>query len=416
MILRGKPNQDFSTVSRKDLDIMQEAYIVAYGRSAVAKGKKDGAYFYDRPEDIAAQVLKGVINRVEGDFDPTLIEDVIVGCSTPEGLQGNNIARAIALRSGLPETVAGQTVNRFCSSGLQTIATAANAIIAGQAEVLAAGGIEFMSSTQMGGSEPSNSPYLQENGPKIAVPMGMTAENVAEKYNVSRKEQDQFGVESHQKAHIAQTEGRFKDEIIPVEIHRVKTTGDKVEVTTEMFDQDEGIRPNTTLDVLGKLRTVFKADGSVTAGTSSQVSDGAGFVILMSGDKVKELGIKPIARFVSFNVAGVDPKFMGIGPVYAVPKALKLAGLKLDDMDLIEFNEAFAAQAIASMNELGMNRDIVNVNGGGIALGHPLGATGAILTAKLLGEMAKRPETKYGMVTMCIGMGMGAAGVFEYLR
>ncbi|MBT2731159.1 thiolase family protein [Carnobacterium sp. ISL-102] len=395
---------------------MQEAYIVAYGRSAVAKGKKDGAYFYDRPEDIAAQVLKGVINRVEGDFDPTLIEDVIVGCSTPEGLQGNNIARAIALRSGLPETVAGQTVNRFCSSGLQTIATAANAIIAGQAEVLAAGGIEFMSSTQMGGSEPSNSPYLQENGPKIAVPMGMTAENVAEKYNISRKEQDQFGVESHQKAHIAQTEGRFKDEIIPVEIHRVKTTGDKVEVTTEMFDQDEGIRPNTTLDVLGKLRTVFKADGSVTAGTSSQVSDGAGFVILMSGDKVKELGIKPIARFVSFNVAGVDPKFMGIGPVYAVPKALKLAGLKLDDMDLIEFNEAFAAQAIASMNELGMNRDIVNVNGGGIALGHPLGATGAILTAKLLGEMAKRPETKYGMVTMCIGMGMGAAGVFEYLR
>ncbi|MFO8069120.1 MAG: acetyl-CoA C-acyltransferase [Alkalibacterium sp.] len=395
---------------------MQEAYIVAYGRSAVAKGKKDGAYFYDRPEDIAAQVLKGVINRVEGDFDPSLIEDVIVGCSTPEGLQGNNIARAIALRSGLPETVGGQTVNRFCSSGLQTIATAANAIIAGQAEVLAAGGIEFMSSTQMGGSEPTNSPYLQENGPKIAVPMGMTAENVAEKYNVSRKEQDQFGVESHQKAHKAQTEGRFKDEIVPVEIHRVKTTGDEVEVTTEMFDQDEGIRPNTTLDVLGKLRTVFKADGSVTAGTSSQVSDGAGFVILMSGDKVKELGIKPIARFVSFNVAGVDPKFMGIGPVYAVPKALKLAGLKLDDMDLIEFNEAFAAQAIASMNELGMNRDIVNVNGGAIALGHPLGATGAILTAKLLGEMAKRPETKYGMVTMCIGMGMGAAGVFEYLR
>lgn len=395
---------------------MQEAYIVAYGRSAVARGKKDGAYFYDRPEDIAAQVLKGVIDRVEGEFDPTLIEDVIVGCSTPEGLQGNNIARAIALRSGLPETVGGQTVNRFCSSGLQTIATAANAIIAGQAEVLAAGGIEFMSSTQMGGSELSNSPYLQEHGPKIAVPMGMTAENVAEKYNISRKEQDQFGVESHQKAHNAQTAGRFKDEIIPVEIHRVKTTGDNVEVTTEMFDQDEGIRPNTTLDVLGKLRTVFKADGSVTAGTSSQVSDGAGFVILMSGDKVKELGIKPIARFISFNVAGVDPKFMGIGPVYAIPKALKLAGMELEDIDLIEFNEAFAAQAIASMNELGMNRDIVNVNGGGIALGHPLGATGAILTAKLLGEMAKRPETKYGMVTMCIGMGMGAAGIFEYLR
>ena len=196
----------------------------------------------------------------------------------------------------------------------------------------------------------------------------------------------------------------------------MKTTGDEVEVTTELFDQDEGIRPNTTKEVLGKLRTVFKADGSVTAGTSSQVSDGAGFVILMSGDKVKELGIKPIARFVSFNVAGVDPKYMGIGPVYAVPKALELAGLKLEDIDLIEFNEAFAAQAIASMNELGMNRDIVNVNGGGIALGHPLGATGAILTAKLLGEMAKRPETKYGMVTMCIGMGMGAAGIFEYLR
>lgn len=395
---------------------MQEAYIVAYGRSAVARGKKDGAYFYDRPEDIAAQVLKGVIDKVEGDFDPDLIEDVIVGCSTPEGLQGNNIARTIALRSGLSTKVGGQTVNRFCSSGLQTIATAANAIIAGQADVLAAGGIEFMSSTQMGGSEPTNSPYLQKNGPKIGVPMGMTAENVAEKYNVSREEQDQFGVESHQKAYKAQTEGRFEEEIIPVEIHRVKTTGDEVEVTTELFDQDEGIRPNTTKEVLGKLRTVFKADGSVTAGTSSQVSDGAGFVIMMSGDKVKELGIKPIARFVSFNIAGVDPKYMGIGPVYAVPKALELAGLKLDDIDLIEFNEAFASQAIASMNELGMNRDIVNVNGGGIALGHPLGATGAILTAKLLGEMAKRPETKYGMVTMCIGMGMGAAGIFEYLR
>lgn len=403
-------------MSRKDWDVMQEAYIVAYGRSAVAKGKKDGAYFYDRPEDIAAQVLKGVIDRIEGDFDPAMIEDVIVGCSTPEGLQGNNIARTIALRSGLSTTVGGQTVNRFCSSGLQTIATAANAIIAGQADVLVAGGIEFMSSTQMGGSEPTNSPYLQGNGPKIGIPMGMTAENVAEKYHVSREEQDQFGVESHQKAHIAQTEGRFKDEIVPVEIHRVKTKGDEVEVTTQLFDQDEGIRPNTTKEVLGKLRTVFKADGSVTAGTSSQVSDGAAFVIMMSGDKVKELGIKPIARFISFNVAGVDPKYMGIGPVYAVPKALELAGLKLEDIDLIEFNEAFAAQAIASMNELGMNRDIVNVNGGGIALGHPLGATGAILTAKLLGEMAKRPETKYGMVTMCIGMGMGAAGIFEYLR
>lgn len=395
---------------------MQEAYIVAYGRSAVARGKKDGAYFYDRPEDIAAQVLKGVIDKVEGNFDPDMIEDVIIGCSTPEGLQGNNIARTIALRSGLSTKVGGQTVNRFCSSGLQTIATAANAIMAGQADVLAAGGIEFMSSTQMGGSEPSNSPYLQENGPKIGVPMGMTAENIAEKYHVSRDEQDQFSVESHQKAYKAQTAGRFEEEIIPVEIHRVKTTGDEVEVTTELFDQDEGIRPNTTKEILGKLRTVFKADGSVTAGTSSQVSDGAGFVILMSGDKVKELGIKPIARFVSFNIAGVDPKYMGIGPVYAVPKALELAGLKLDDIDLIEFNEAFAAQAIASMNELGMNRDIVNVNGGGIALGHPLGATGAILTAKLLGEMAKRPETKYGMVTMCIGMGMGAAGIFEYLR
>lgn len=395
---------------------MQEAYIVAYGRSAVGRGKKDGAYFYDRPDDIAAQVLKGVIDRVEGDFDPALIEDVIVGCSTPEGLQGNNIARTIALRGGLPQTVGGQTVNRFCSSGLQTIATAANAIMAGQADVLAAGGIEFMSSTQMGGSEPTNNPYLQEHGPKIGIPMGMTAENVAEKYHVSREAQDQFGVESHQKAHKAQTEGRFKDEIIPVEIHRVKTTGDKVEVTTEMFDQDEGIRPNTTAEILGKLPTIFKADGTVTAGTSSQVSDGAGFVILMSGDKVKELGIKPIARFISFNVAGVEPKYMGIGPVYAVPKALELAGLTLDDIDLIEFNEAFAAQAIASMDELGMNRDIVNVNGGGIALGHPLGATGAILTAKLLGEMAQRPETRYGLVTMCIGMGMGAAGVFEYLR
>lgn len=395
---------------------MKEAYIVAYGRSAIGKGNKKGAFANDRPDDIAAEVLKGVIDRVEGDFDPALIEDVIVGCAYPEGVQGGNFARTIALRAGLPYSVAGQTVNRFCSSGLQTIAIAANAILAGQSEVLVAGGVEFMSSVPMLGNEPTNNLTLQRQGVGAGTPMGLTAENVAEQYHVSRQDQDAFAVRSHQRAKAAQDAGRLADEIIPVNVKKVKYTATGPVVETEEFKVDEGIRPNTTEEVLGKLKTVFKADGTVTAGTSSQISDGCGFVILMSGEKVKELGIKPIAKFIGFKAVGVDPKVMGIGPAYAIPEVLKLSNLTLDDIDLIELNEAFASQALASIRELGINEDITNVNGGAISLGHPLGASGAILTARLLAEMKRRPESKYGIVSMCIGVGMGAAGIFEYIH
>ena len=395
---------------------MQDAYIIAYGRAATGKGNPKGAYAHTRADDVAGQVLKGVIDRVEGDFDPASIEDVIVGNSFPEGEQGQNIARTIALLAGLPHTVPGQTVNRYCSSGLQTIALAANSIMAGQAEVVAAGGVEFMSAVPMGGNEPTNNPTLQKEDVGVSQPMGLTAENVAEKYKVSREDQDAFAVQSHQRAQAAQDEGRLKDEIIPVEINKVTYTENGPKVTKEMFDQDEGIRPESSMETLAKLPTIFKADGTVTAASSSQISDGAGFVILMSGDKVKELGIKPIARFVGFKAVGVDPKLMGIGPAYAIPEVLKLADLELKDMDLIELNEAFAAQALASVRELNIDTDITNVNGGAISLGHPLGATGAILTARLLNEMSRRPDSKYGLVSMCIGVGMGAAGIFEYLH
>lgn len=395
---------------------MQDAYIVAYGRSAIGKGKANGALANDRPDDIAAEVLKGVIDRVDGDFDPALIEDVIVGCAFPEGIQGMNFARTIALRAGLPYSVAGQTVNRYCSSGLQTIALAANAIMAGQSEVMVAGGVEFMSSVPMGGNEVTNNPTLQAEDSGVSYPMGLTAENVATKYNVTREDQDEFGVQSHQRAHAAQTEGRFDDEIIPVTTHKVEYTKNGPQIKEVKFDKDEGIRPESTTETLGKLRTIFKADGSVTAGTSSQVSDGASFVVIMSGEKVKELGVKPIARFVGYKAVGVDPKYMGIGPAYAIPEVLELTGLKLEDLDLIELNEAFASQALASIRELGINTDITNVNGGAIALGHPLGATGAVLTSRLLAEMGKRKDSKYGMVSMCIGAGMGAAGIFEYIH
>ncbi|EKU93398.1 Acetyl-CoA acetyltransferase [Alloiococcus otitis] len=393
---------------------MQEAYIVAYGRSAVAKGKASGALFYSRPDDIAAQVLKGTIDRIEGNFDPDTIDDVIVGCSTPEGPQGTNIARTIALRAGLSQKVPGQTVNRFCSSGLQTIATAANSIIAGQNDIVAAGGVEFMSSLPMGGNEPTNNPTLQDEGPKTGVPMGITAENVADKYNISREDQDAFAVESHRRAAAAQDANLF-DEIVPVQVQKPKYTANGVEMTTETFDTDELVRRGTTMETLAKLPTAFRRNGTVTPGQSSPITDGAGFVVLMSGDKVKELGVKPIAKFVGYKVAGVAPEIMGIGPVEAVPAVMKQTGLTLEDMDLIEFNEAFAAQIVASMRELNMNPEVTNVNGGAIALGHPLGATGAIVTAKLLSEMKRRKESKYGLVTMCIGGGMGAAGIFEYV-
>ncbi|HBC4743595.1 TPA: thiolase family protein [Staphylococcus aureus] len=394
---------------------MQEAYIVAYGRSAAAKAKQ-GALFHERPDDVAAKVLQGVLKRIDGKFNKNMIEDVIVGTAFPEGLQGQNIARTIALRTGLSDTVPGQTVNRYCSSGLQTIAIAANQIMAGQGDILVAGGVELMSAVPMGGNEPTNNPTLQYDDIGASYPMGLTAENIASQFDVSREDQDAYAVRSHQRAYDAQRDGRFKDEIIPIQVNSVEYTNAGPKVHTNIFDQDEFIRPDTTMEALAKLRTVFKADGTVTAGTSAPLSDGAGFVVLMSGDKVKELGVTPIARFVDYKAVGVDPKIMGIGPAYAIPEVLSLSNLSVEDIDLIELNEAFASQTIASIKEVGLDISRTNVNGGAIALGHPLGATGAMLTARLLNEMGRRPDSRYGMVTMCIGVGMGAAAIFEYVR
>ncbi|MVL30360.1 acetyl-CoA C-acyltransferase, partial [Staphylococcus aureus] len=390
---------------------MQEAYIVAYGRSAAAKAKQ-GALFHERPDDVAAKALQGVLKRIDGKFNKNMIEDVIVGTAFPEGLQGQNIARTIALRAGLSDTVPGQTVNRYCSSGLQTIAIAANQIMAGQGDILVAGGVELMSAVPMGGNEPTNNPTLQYDDIGASYPMGLTAENVASQFDVSREDQDAYAVRSHQRAYDAQRDGRFKDEIIPIRVNSVEYTNAGPKVHTNIFDQDEFIRPDTTMEALAKLRTVFKADGTVTAGTSAPLSDGAGFVVLMSGDKVKELGVTPIARFVGYKAVGVDPKIMGIGPAYAIPEVLSLSNLSVEDIDLIELNEAFASQTIASIKEVGLDISRTNVNGGAIALGHPLGATGAMLTARLLNEMGRRPDSRYGMVTMCIGVGMGAAAIF----
>ena len=394
---------------------MQEAYIVAYGRSAAAKAKQ-GALFHERPDDVAAKVLQGVLKRIDGKFNKNMIEDVIVGTAFPEGLQGQNIARTIALLTGLSDTVPGQTVNRYCSSGLQTIAIAANQIMAGQGDILVAGGVELMSAVPMGGNEPTNNPTLQYDDIGASYPMGLTAENVASQFDVSREDQDAYAVRSHQRAYEAQRDGRFNDEIIPIQVNSVEYTNAGPKVHTNIFDQDEFIRPDTTMEALAKLRTVFKADGTVTAGTSAPLSDGAGFVVLMSGDKVKELGVTPIARFVGYKAVGVDPKIMGIGPSYAIPEVLSLSNLSVEDIDLIELNEAFASQTIASIKEVGLDISRTNVNGGAIALGHPLGATGAMLTARLLNEMGRRPDSRYGMVTMCIGVGMGAAAIFEYVR
>ncbi|HDA6203763.1 TPA: thiolase family protein [Staphylococcus aureus] len=394
---------------------MQEAYIVAYGRSAAAKAKQ-GALFHERPDDVAAKVLQGVLKRIDGKFNKNMIEDVIVGTAFPEGLQGQNIARTIALRTGLSDTVPGQTVNRYCSSGLQTIAIAANQIMAGQGDILVAGGVELMSAVPMGGNEPTNNPTLQYDDIGASYPMDLTAENVASQFDVSLEDQDAYAVRSHQRAYDAQRDGRFNDEIIPIQVNSVEYTNAGPKVHTNIFDQDEFIRPDTTMDALAKLRTVFKADGTVTAGTSAPLSDGAGFVVLMSGDKVKELGVTPIARFVGYKAVGVDPKIMGIGPAYAIPEVLSLTNLSVEDIDLIELNEAFASQTIASIKEVGLDISRTNVNGGAIALGHPLGATGAMLTARLLNEMGRRPDSRYGMVTMCIGVGMGAAAIFEYVR
>lgn len=392
---------------------MKDAVIVALGRSAIGKAPK-GVFRLSRPEDIGAQVLSGVLKQVP-QLDARHIDDVIVGCAFPEAEQGMNLAKIVISKAIPGVDIPGQTVNRFCSSGLQTIATAANAIMAGQAEVIIAGGIELMSTIPMGGNIVAPNPDLIQSQPDAYTAMGITAENVAEQYGVTRRMQDEFSMESHRRAIAARTEGKFAQEIIPVEA--VTTYVDETGHTRmglRTVAEDEGIRPQTTMESLGKLHTVFKLGGTVTPGNSSQTSDGAAFVILMSGEKAAELGVRPIAKFISFAVAGVPSELMGIGPIAAIPKALKIAGLRQEDMDIIELNEAFAAQSLACINTLGLDQKKVNVNGGAIAMGHPLGCTGSLLTVKVIRELQRR-DGRYGMVSMCIGGGMGAAGVFERL-
>ncbi|MBS7528657.1 acetyl-CoA C-acyltransferase [Fusibacter paucivorans] len=391
---------------------MREAVIVAYGRSAIGKAPKGGLR-YTRPDDVAAQVVEGVLKKVP-QLKPEEIDDFVLGCAFPEAEQGFNLGRVVLQRAGLPDSIPGQTVNRFCSSGLQTIAIAANSIMAGQADVILAGGAESMSMVPMGGNALYPNPYLMENMPETYMPMGITAENVAERYHVTREMQDKFSEESHKRAAKAQKEGKFDDDIIPISAIRPVEESKGIRSETFIFNKDEGIRENISIANLEKLKTVFKVKGTVTAGNSSQMSDGAAVVLLMSREKAEALGIKPLAVFKSFAVAGVAPEVMGIGPIEAIPKALKIAGIEKDAIDLIELNEAFASQAIACMETLDLNPGIVNVNGGAIALGHPLGCTGSFLTVKLLSEL-KRRNGKYGLVSMCIGGGMGAAAVFELI-
>ncbi|GGK23543.1 3-ketoacyl-CoA thiolase [Caldalkalibacillus thermarum] len=390
---------------------MREAVIVAGARTPVGKAKK-GSLKQVRPEDMGALVVKEAIKRA-GDFDPALIEDIIIGCAFPEGEQGMNLARIIALRAGLPTTTPGITINRFCSSGLQAIAFAAEKIMLGHADVMIAGGVESMTRVPMGGHKVAPNPWLMENMPEAYMSMGHTAEEVARRFKVSREEQDAFAVRSHQRAAAAIKEGRFKEEIVPVPVtERYLDENGKVQEKSFIFDTDEGVRPNTTMEILATLKPVFHSQGTVTAGNASQTSDGAAAVVVMSREKAQELGLQPLIAFKAFAVGGVDPDIMGIGPVEAVPKALKLAGITLDDVGLVELNEAFASQSIQVIRHLGLDEEKVNVNGGAIALGHPLGCTGAKLTLSLAYEMRRRGE-RFGVVTMCIGGGMGAAGVFE---
>jgi len=392
---------------------MREAVIVGAARTAVGKAKK-GTLANFRPEDMGAAVVAEAVKRAEG-LDPADIDDVMIGCAMPEGQQGLNMGRLIALRAGLPHTVTAQTVNRFCSSGVQTIALGAQQIMAGMGEVIVAGGTESMSAVPMTGLQFRPNPWLVDHMPEVYISMGLTAENVAGEFNVSREEQDEFSARSHDQALAAITGGKFKAEIVPLDVEQVSLANGGRTTRTTTFDTDEGPRPGSTVEVLSKLKPVFKVNGSVTAGNASQMSDGAAAVVVMSREKADELGLKPLARFISYGVGGVPPELMGIGPVAAIPKALKYAGLTLADIDLIELNEAFAAQALAVIHELELDLDKVNVNGGAIALGHPLGATGAKLTTQLLYEM-KRRDSRYGMVTMCIGGGMGAAAIFENLN
>ena len=395
-------------------DQSHEPVIVAAARTAVGKAKR-GSLATVRPDEMAAAVIRELLRRAER-LEPGEIEDVILGCAFPEGEQGMNMARMVALRAGLPYTVPAETINRFCSSGLQSIAHAAFAISAGQMEVAVAGGTESMSMVPMTGYKFAPQPYLAENYPAAFTNMGLTAENVARQYGVSREDQDAFAVRSHQAAAAAVGSGRFDEEIVPLEVEIIdpRENGHPSR-RSFVFSRDEGPRADTSLEALAKLKPAFKDGGTVTAGNSSQMSDGAAGVIITSGAKAEALGLRPLARFVSFVVVGVPPEVMGIGPIVAVPKALKLAGLELKDIGLIELNEAFAAQGLAVMRQLGLNQEIVNVNGGAIALGHPLGCTGAKLTTQLIYEM-KRRDVQFGMVTMCIGGGMGAAGIFENLN
>ncbi|WP_337169736.1 thiolase family protein [Gemmatimonas aurantiaca] len=385
---------------------MTEVVIVSAARSAVGRGKADGALAAVHPVDLSSTVMKAAIDRAG--IDPAIIEDVQWGCAMPEASQGLNHARLAWLRGGFPVSTAAATINRFCSSGLQSVAYAAQAIIAGQGDAVMAGGIEMMSQVPMSGYNARLSPDITES----YIGMGFTAERVAKRWEISREQQDQFAYDSQRKAAAALASGVFAPEIVPITIPRYTWNGAEKTVTDVVFDVDECPRADTTLEGLAKLRPAFVPTGSVTAGNASPYSDGAAAVLVMSADRARALGLTPLARFVSFAVAGVDPDIMGVGPIKAVPKALARAGLTLADLKLIEFNEAFAAQALAVIKELDMPTDIINVNGGAIALGHPLGATGAKLTTQLVHELHRRGGG-YGMVTMCIGGGMGAAGVFE---
>lgn len=391
---------------------MRNAVIVAAARTAVGKAPRGGLRTV-RPDDMAAAVIRAVVAKAG--IDPAEVEDVVLGCAFPEAEQGMNVARIATLRAGLPESVTGQTVNRFCSSGLQSIATAAQQIMAGMGDVIIAGGVESMSMVPMIGNKFVANPALAADYPGVYLGMGLTAENVARTYEVTRGEQDAFALRSHQRAAAAQAAGKFAGEIIPLEVTVKTGEGGRVKETHYTFDQDEGVRHDSSADALGKLRPVFHVAGTVTAGNSSQTSDGAAALLIMSEERAGALGLKPLARFVSFGTGGVRPEVMGIGPVEAVPKALKYAGMTLADVDLIELNEAFAAQALAVIRTLGFDEAITNVNGGAIALGHPLGCTGAKLTVQLLNELERRDQ-EIGMVTMCIGGGMGAAGIIQRLN
>ena len=399
---------------------MREAVIVSAVRTAVGKASK-GALRTTRPDDLGAAVIKEAIARAGG-LDPKEIEDVILGCAMPEAEQGMNVARISSLRAGLPVESSAMTINRFCSSGLQSIAIAAQRIMAGQGEAAVAGGTESMTMVPMGGNKVSPNPWLMDNYPDAYLGMGLTAENLAKKYGITREQADTFSYESHQKAIAAIAAGKFKDEIVPVDVSysvleasaNGSPNGSRPKTVKAKFDTDEGPRADTSVEVLGKLKAVFHARGVVTAGNSSQMSDGAAAAVVMSAEKARALGLKPLARFLAFATAGCPPEEMGIGPVFAIPKALKIAGLMLDQIDVIELNEAFATQALSVIKLSGIDPAKVNPNGGAIALGHPLGCTGAKLTASILRELGRR-NARYGMVTMCVGGGMGAAGIFERL-